>query len=130
MRPLAVLSLIVIPLIAIASGCNQPSSSGQQAVATTTATQPQPKARPRPRFQTYVANLEGMKSKDTSPEAIQKVISKLSWVKPGSVRVLFDEKTVNFTVKEGATLNEAELKKVVEATGEGKIVTVARESTA
>jgi hypothetical protein len=43
---------------------------------------------------------------------------------------LFDEKTVNFTVKEGASLNEAELKKVVEGTGEGKIVSVARESTA
>ena len=68
-----------------------------------------------------------MPSAETSPKIVQKAIESLGWVEPGSVRVSYDDSAAIFRIKKDCKLNEAELRKAVDSTGQGKVLSVMRQ---
>jgi hypothetical protein len=74
----------------------------------------------------FEAELTGVKSKEGSPAKIKQAIESLPFVDAGSVSINIDENSATFRVKEGQELNEQEVKKAIEATGEAKVKRVGR----
>jgi hypothetical protein len=75
----------------------------------------------------FVAQIHHMPSAETSPKIVQKAIESLGWVEPGSVRVSYDDSAAIFRIKKDCKLNEAELRKAVDSTGQGKVLSVMRQ---
>jgi hypothetical protein len=131
MKSFATAVVLGLVLSVLGAGCSSSSTKGQQANAPSTGPSAKTKGKgqaKRPRSQVYAVLLANIRSEEKSPPAIKKAVEALPWVKYAHVRI--EENELQLGVKEDAKLNEEELKKAIEATGEAKVVRVVRESTA
>jgi hypothetical protein len=75
----------------------------------------------------FVAQIHHMPSAETSPKIVQRAIESLTWVEPGSVRISYEDSAAIFRIKKDCKLNEVELRKAVDSTGQGKVISVMRQ---
>ena len=80
-----------------------------------------------PALRPFVAQIHHMPSAETSPKIVQRAIESLTWVEPGSVRISYEDSAAIFRIKKDCKLNEVELRKAVDSTGQGKVISVMRQ---
>jgi hypothetical protein len=125
-KPVVKVAILTLVLGLLVSGCNPAIETKQGELPPGSPTKS--RARGKRVQLPIVARIEGMPSKEKSPEAIKKAIQSLSWVEPEGINVDFEDNSATFFLKQGSKLNIDELKKVVADTGQGKVVSAVRES--